>query len=218
MKNFLKPEKIISIIIILSAITLGAVKFFTAETIGNLRNTPRFEKQNAIVPQANKRPTPVPIIFDGTNEADVYFDPGTGIKQPGDSFEVKAMIRKTAGVNRTIRVSGAEIAFQSGKGLVINKDRSICLAPYNGLPFIKIEGNKAVFMCAAGLGTAIPELTSEGFPFASISLTMKTDALSGQVAGKLTVEKNSTRVTESGEEGKAKNVAAQGTDASFEIR
>src|SRR3989338_5659162 len=122
-------------------------------------------------------------IEEGSREVAVQLNPREGEKVIGESFEV--MISLSKRTDRDIKISGAQAELLASDGLKF--DSAECLEPFNGLPYVKINGR--VNLTAAGGGKASQE---------SLSF-------------------NRVRVTESGIEGKAPDLSLLGGKALFVI-
>ena len=145
----------------------------------------------------------------GTNEIGIGFTPGSGSYAPGTAVTVKIALHKLA--QRSIIVSGAQAVINVNEKFVING--AACEAPFNGLPFTKINGTAVTVMCAVGAGSQPVSVGTADVAFASLSLTVDSYAQDGTAALAFT----STRATEAGIAGQAPDVSTAGTAANFTI-
>ncbi|OGG05496.1 hypothetical protein A3D05_01555 [Candidatus Gottesmanbacteria bacterium RIFCSPHIGHO2_02_FULL_40_24] len=145
----------------------------------------------------------------GTNEVGLRFSPMSGIYKPGDVIDLKVTLHKL--VSRSINVSGAQAVFTVSDKFNVGEVN--CQSPFDGLPFVKVNGQTVTVFCAINTFTSPVPVTSSDLPFASVSLTVSQQALEGQAL----IEFVSTRVTESGISGQAPDVSTAGTSATFTI-
>ena len=83
----------------------------------------------------------------GTNEVVMDLSPSSGTLTPGQQVKVKVNL---TGVGRNINISGAQATLSIDAKFTINS--VVCLAPFNGLPYTRIQGTTITLMCAIGTG------------------------------------------------------------------
>lgn len=145
----------------------------------------------------------------GSNEVGMRFTPSSGVLTPGQQITVKVAMHKLA--LRTINVSGAQAVIDVSSKFVI--DSADCEAPFNGLPFTKINGQSVTIMCAIATTANPVPVNSSDLVFAQLNLTVLNSAGEGNAEIGFT----STRVTEAGIPGQAPDVSTAGTGATFSI-
>src|SRR3989344_1545133 len=85
----------------------------------------------------------------GTNEIGIKFSPSTGTYTMGDNINLKIVVENIS--QRFINISGVQAVFNVGDAMIINNAN--CLAPFNGLPSVKIIGQQVTVFCAISPGT-----------------------------------------------------------------
>ncbi|KKS95427.1 MAG: hypothetical protein UV73_C0018G0040 [Candidatus Gottesmanbacteria bacterium GW2011_GWA2_43_14] len=145
----------------------------------------------------------------GTNEIDIHFLPPSGTFSPGQTFDAQLNLFKVA--SRSINVSGAQVVLDiSTKFNIVSAN---CIAPFDGLPFVSIQGQKVTLMCAIAIGTNPVPVTSSDLAFANVKLMVDP----GAAVGSAPISFTSTRATEGGISGQAPDVSTAGTAPSYII-
>ncbi|KKS95888.1 MAG: hypothetical protein UV73_C0013G0033 [Candidatus Gottesmanbacteria bacterium GW2011_GWA2_43_14] len=145
----------------------------------------------------------------GSNEVDIKFTPSSGTRPLGASFEIAATVNKLA--QRSISVSGVQMTVTAADQFALNS--ATCQAPFNGLPFVSINGQSMTVMCAISAGATPVALTGTNLTFAKVNLTVKPEAAVGEAGLTFT----STRVTEAGISGQAPDVSTAGGNALYTL-
>jgi len=145
----------------------------------------------------------------GSGEAGVEFAPAGGNVTHNQVLTLTVNMYKIA--SRAISVSGAQAVFTVDSRFTIGS--ATCVAPFDGLPFVKVSGQSVTVMCAIASGGSPVALTSANKPFANIKLTVGASA----PLGAANVTFTSTRVTEAGIAGQAPDVSTGGETASFNV-
>jgi len=145
----------------------------------------------------------------GSYEVGVKVVPATGSYYLGDSINVQVKINRISA--RAIKVSGVQAVITVGDKLQINNVS--CLAPFNGLPFININGQQVTIFCAIATSTTPVTLSTGDVAIATLSLTVDPYATDGTTQ----ITFNSTRVTEAGIPGQAPDVSNAGSLATYTI-
>lgn len=142
----------------------------------------------------------------GTNEVAIKFSPSSGSFSATGPLSVKVVMSNLAG--RAIKVSGAQAVVNVSDLFTINS--ATCLAPFNGLPFVRVEGTVVTVMCSIATGSTPVSVTGTDLPFASLNLT-------GAAEGTAALSFTSTRATEAGIVGQAPDVSTAGVAASYTL-
>ena len=144
----------------------------------------------------------------GSNEVGLRFDPASGTFAPGQDVTINVAVYKTA--SRTINVSGVQSDLNiSTKFDIVSAN---CEAPFNGLPFTKINNQAVTFMCAIQTGSNPVTLTNANKIFAKVKVRPKSGT-----TGNAPVSFTSTRVTEAGVPNQAPDVSDAGTNSTYII-
>lgn len=148
-------------------------------------------------------------LAQGSNEVGIRFSPAQATLSAGQTLDATVSMYKVA--TRTIAVSGTQSVLEVSDKFTINS--AACQAPFDGVPFSKINGQQVTIICAISPGAAPVTLATTAIPFAKINLTVKSTA----VAGTAPITYTSTRVTEAGVSGQAPDLSTAGDPPSFEI-
>ena len=145
----------------------------------------------------------------GSNEIGLRFEPASGTFAPGQDVTINVAVYKTA--SRTINVSGVQSVLNTSTKFDIVSAN--CEAPFNGLPFTKINNQAVTFMCAIQTGSNPVTLTNSNKIFAKVKVRPKSGT-----TGNAPVSFTSTRVTEAGVPNQAPDVSNAGTNSTYIIR
>ncbi|OGG02135.1 hypothetical protein A2W14_02730 [Candidatus Gottesmanbacteria bacterium RBG_16_37_8] len=145
----------------------------------------------------------------GSNEVGMRFSPASGTFTAGEQVRVKVVMHKLA--TRTINVSGVQAVLNVSDKF--NIDSVQCEAPFNALPFVRINGQSVTLMCAIASVANPVAVTSADLPFASLNLTVADAAVDGPAP----IAFSSTRATEAGIAGQAPDVSTAGTTGDYNI-
>ncbi|OGG23451.1 hypothetical protein A3E42_00190 [Candidatus Gottesmanbacteria bacterium RIFCSPHIGHO2_12_FULL_40_13] len=148
-------------------------------------------------------------IEEGSREVAVQLNPREGEKVIGESFEV--MISLSKRTDRDIKISGAQAELLASDGLKF--DSAECLEPFNGLPYVKINGRIITLVCSISIDSEAVIISDDDINFGRVNLT----AAGGGKASQESLSFNRVRVTESGIEGKAPDLSLLGGKALFVI-
>ena len=143
----------------------------------------------------------------GSDEVGIRFSPTNIYKIEGETFDVSVNAYKIA--ERIIKASGAQVKLSVDDSFSINSAQ--CTAPFDGVPFTRIDGQTVTVICAISPASDPVDLTADDLPFAAINLTLNTPSHEGP----LEIILESTRITEAGVAGQAPDVSTAGEDATF---
>lgn len=155
-------------------------------------------------------PTKVQKRAEGSKEVSLKFVPSSGSYNRGSPLSLKMAIYNLT--TRQIVASGVQSVINVANEFTI--DSVTCEAPFNGLPFVRIDAQRVTVMCAIAAGATPVNLTAGETNFATLNLTVKDTAVDGTTAA---IAFSSTRVTEAGVPGQAPDVSTAGEAASYTI-
>jgi hypothetical protein len=145
----------------------------------------------------------------GTNEVDLRFTPVSLDIQKGSNVVSDIKIFKTA--TRNITSSGAQAILNLNSAF--SNISASCVAPFNGMPFVRVNGNQVTVLCGIAFSANPVSLNANGTSFARVSFTVNTNASLGAAPVVFT----QTRVTEAGVVGQSPDVSTAGITANFNI-
>lgn len=145
----------------------------------------------------------------GTYEVGMKVVPNSGSYNVGVNLKPQIKVNKIA--SRTIRISGIQAVLTIGDKFVLNG--ATCMTPFNGLPFVKIDGQTVTIFCAISTAAAPVNLTATDMGVAQLDLNVDPFATDGTTS----ITFNSTRITEVGVAGQAPDVSTAGSLATYTI-
>src|SRR3989338_3949900 len=145
----------------------------------------------------------------GSGEIGLRINPRSVEITRGQALTLSVNLYKSG--SRSISVSGAQAVLSLDSPFIIQS--ATCVSPFNGLPFVKINGQSVTVMCAIASGANPVSVSLSDVVFAKINITVASTA----PLGAADVSFTKTRVTEAGVSGQAPDVSTSGLTASFNI-
>lgn len=145
----------------------------------------------------------------GTYEVGMKIVPNGGSYNIGTNVKLQVKINKIA--SRTITVSGIQAVMTIGDKFIVNG--ATCMTPFNGLPFVRVDGQTVTVFCAISTSAAPVMLTGTDLTVAQLDLNVDPFATDGTTQ----ITFNSTRITEVGVAGQAPDVSTAGSLATYTI-